>query len=119
MKTKKVKIAGILLYCLSGLLLLYTGWAIINCYQQIALLIKQGQLTTSGNEFNIMNFYMTNCLEYGVFAAILFALGWMIYHQSPTVDKAVPQDAKKREIIKADSGEDEDDFDGWDQKDNQ
>lgn len=119
MKTKKAQIIRICLYCLSGLLVLYTFWAIINCYQQISLSIKQGQLVVSGNEFIIMNYYMTNCLEYGIFAVILFSFGWMV-RQPSNMGEAASEDTEKIESSQANTSleEDEEDFQGWDKMDN-
>lgn len=52
-------------------------WSLRNSASYISLMIKQGQLTFSGNEFDVINFVMTNCAQYIVFAIILFTLGWM------------------------------------------
>lgn len=36
------------------------------------------QLTFAGNEYDVVNFYMSNCSQYVLFAIILFTLGWII-----------------------------------------
>ncbi|GAB2027099.1 hypothetical protein OfM2_10020 [Lactovum odontotermitis] len=78
-----------------------------------------------------MNFYVTNCFVYAVFTAVLFALGWLILHQSSTVqsiktseksgkmESAENPEAASADTEKTEENElpEEGDFDGWNQKD--
>jgi predicted ferric reductase len=82
MDKKKIPILSIVLYVFTGLLLIYTVWSAIHSYQYIANMIAQGQLVVGGNEYDIVSFYMANCAQYLVFAAILFTLGWMMQKNS-------------------------------------
>lgn len=74
-KTKKTGAASIVLYVIAVIIIFYMIWTFINCHQYIQTMIAQGGLTLSGNGFNIVSYYMTNCAQYGLFAIILIALG--------------------------------------------
>jgi uncharacterized oligopeptide transporter (OPT) family protein len=78
MNKKKVPVLSIVLYVLTGLIVIYAIWAIIHSVGYISDMISQGQLTVKGNEFEIVSYYMNNCAQYVVFAAILFSLGWIL-----------------------------------------
>ncbi|WP_315118220.1 hypothetical protein [uncultured Clostridium sp.] len=75
---KKIHIFSIILYALAGLLAVYSIWVIINCYEYISQMMAAQQLTFAGNEYDIVNFYMSNCSQYVLFAIIIFTLGWII-----------------------------------------
>lgn len=122
MAKKKISAFCILLYVFSGILSLYTIWAVFNCYEQISLLIKQGQLATTGNEFNIVNFYITNCAQYGIFAIMLFTLGRILQFISPSTDKAHLEHTKhpvSTQVEMPIEKDNADDFDGWTTADNE
>ncbi|MEG1481346.1 hypothetical protein [Clostridium sp.] len=74
-KKRKVCAGSIVLYVIAAIILIYMFWAIANCHEYIAAMIAQGGMTFSGNEFNIINYYMANCAQYGLFAIVLIALG--------------------------------------------
>lgn len=77
MNKKRLPILSIILYILAVLLMVFGIWSLRNSANYISLMIKQGQLTFSGNEFDIINFVINNCIQYIVFAIILFTLGWI------------------------------------------
>lgn len=79
---KKIPVISIVLYVLAGLLAIYTVWVVINSANTISSAIAAGQLTVSGSEFQIVNFYMSNCAQYALFAIVLFVLGWMLQKNS-------------------------------------
>lgn len=106
MKTKKIPIITIILFILAGLLILYSVWAIIQCHGYIAEAIATGQLTVSGNEYDILSFYMSNCAQYVLFAVILAALGWMLMRFAPV---AVPH-VRPEPVLNPQTDEE---FDDW------
>lgn len=96
MKTKKLPIITIFLFVLAGLLILYSVWAIIQCHSYIAGAIAAGQLTVSGNEYDVVNFYMSSCAQYVLFAVILATLGWMFMRFTPvTAPNGKPHSVSK------------------------
>ena len=76
------KIFGIVLYAAAALLFMFAVWATISCGGIIAEAIEYGQLRASGDEFTIVNFYLTNGSQFFVFSLIVAALG-MILHKEP------------------------------------
>jgi hypothetical protein len=75
---KAIPFFSIVLYVLSGLLLIYTVWAVRQSIGYITDMIRQGQLSPEGNEYNIINFYMSSCSQYAIFSVILFSLGRLL-----------------------------------------
>lgn len=77
-------------------------------------MLENNQLTVSGNEYDILNFYMANSAQYPLFAIILIALGWMM-RKSPigsteTLDKKNPITSTRR--TSPDKSKEED-FEEW------
>jgi hypothetical protein len=108
MSKKKVPVLSIILYVLTGLVLIYTVWSVIHSAGYISDMISQGQLTVKGNEFQIVNYYMNNCAQYAIFAAILFSLGWILQkvsagkQESTVIDSNSPLQAVNPEESGAD-----------------
>ena len=75
MNKSKFPVISTVLYILAGLLLVFSIWAIVYSANYISTMMAQGQLVFSGNEFEIVSFYMSNVAQYFVFAVILFVLG--------------------------------------------
>lgn len=82
MNKKKIPVLSLVLYVLSGLLIIYTIWSAVSSFKYISEMVSQGQLVISGNKYNIANFYMSNCGQYAAFAVILFTLGWILQKSS-------------------------------------
>ncbi len=82
LKRKTVPVLSIALYTLAGLLLLYTVWALIHSIGYISEMVSQEQLVISGNEYDIVSFYMTSCGQYALFTVILFSLGRILQKSS-------------------------------------
>jgi hypothetical protein len=80
MTKKKVPVLSIVLYVIAGLLLLYTVWALSKSISYINEMVAMGQLVVKGSEYDIVNFYMSNCSQYAVYAVILFTLGWVLQY---------------------------------------
>ncbi|SDZ08346.1 hypothetical protein SAMN05421736_10613 [Evansella caseinilytica] len=78
MNKRKIPVISIALYALAGLLVLYASWALYHSHSYISEMMELNQIMFSGNEFDIVNFYMTNSAQYVVFAVMLFTLGWML-----------------------------------------
>jgi hypothetical protein len=76
MSKRRIPVLSIVLYTLSGLLILYTIWGFSESLDYINEAVAAGQLVVQGNLYSIVNFYMSNCAQYAVFAVILFTLGW-------------------------------------------
>lgn len=90
MANKKVSassIISIVLYVLAGILIVYTIWSIVNMNDYIA----QQQVSFKGNEYSIINFYMSGAGQYAIFAVILFAFGWIIQKSSCVCGNAEPE----------------------------
>lgn len=85
MNKKKIPVLSLVLYVLSGLLVIYTVWSAASSFKYISEMVSQGQLVISGNKYNIANFYMSNCGQYAAFAVILFTLGWILQKSSSGV----------------------------------
>ncbi|WP_374017383.1 hypothetical protein ABU162_25005 [Paenibacillus thiaminolyticus] len=114
MRKKKIPILSMVLYALAGLLMLYTAWSASHSYGYISEMIAMNQLVASENRYEIVNFFMTNCAQYMLFAVILFTLGWILHMNSSlhagtlnTGKQAASSGGKRKNEA------DEDDFDTW------
>lgn len=77
MGKRNIPIFSIVLYSLSALLAVFASWGFIHSYRYISGAKAAGQLVTSGNEFDIASFYMSNSIQYVIFAVLLFSTGWL------------------------------------------
>ncbi len=87
MSKKKTPVVSIVLYVLAGVLLIFGIWSAVYSFNYISDMIETGQLVTEGNLFEIISFHMGNFAQYLVFAALLFALGWILQVVTPTRDE--------------------------------
>jgi len=71
-------IFGIILFVIAGLLLVYAIWSFTYCADIISDAKANGQLSASGNEYDIMSFYMGNCAQYFVYGVLLAAAGLIV-----------------------------------------
>ncbi len=95
---------------MAGLLIIYSGWAFINCSNYIAEAMASGQLASSGSEFDIVNFYMTNCAQYVIFAILFVAVGWLLRKPSAMI-REVP--VKLTASASREKDNKDDDLDEW------
>ena len=82
-------IPSIILYIFSGLLIIYAIWSFTYCADIISQAKAAGQLAASGNEYDIMSFYMGNCAQYFVFALFLAAAGLILQRKQPAQNNDV------------------------------
>jgi hypothetical protein len=75
MQKTKLPILSTVLYVIAGLLVAYSIWSVTYSVNYISTMMAQGQLVFSGNEFEIVSFYMSNTAQYVLFAIVLFVLG--------------------------------------------
>lgn len=77
MSKRKIPVLSIVLYILSGLLFIYTIWASYNSHDYISKMVAQNQIVVKDSIYQIASFYMTSSVQYGLFAVILFTLGYI------------------------------------------
>lgn len=77
-KFKKISKVSITMYCLSVVLAIYGIYVFINCTEYIYTMLSTKQLTITGNEYTIINYYMSNFSQYIVFAILLASMGFVI-----------------------------------------
>jgi len=82
MDKSKFPVLSTVLYVIAGLLVAYSIWSAVYSANYISTMMAQGQLAFSGNEFEIVSFYMTNIAQYVIFAIILFVLGRILLNFS-------------------------------------
>ncbi|PKO04698.1 MAG: hypothetical protein CVU41_15975 [Chloroflexi bacterium HGW-Chloroflexi-3] len=82
MDKNKLPILSTVLYVIAGLLIVYSIWAASYSANYISTMMEQGQLVFSGNEFEIVSFYMSNVAQYVLFAITLFVLGRIVLYFS-------------------------------------
>lgn len=75
----KLPIVSLILYILAGLLFIYAIWAAVFSFQYISGMVDMGQVVVQDALFEIISFHMTNFGQYVVYAALLFAAGWIVY----------------------------------------
>lgn len=65
-------------YILSLLLFFYTIVSLLHTHQYILTLLSTGQLVARGNLYNIFSYYMTNSIQYLIFAAIFAGIAILL-----------------------------------------
>jgi hypothetical protein len=98
MMIKKTSTFSIIFYALSILVLAYVVWAFTYSYQTVSDAIAAGQLVAKDNQFEIVNYYVTNCGQYFIFALLLFAAGW-IGRESTVVTNDVEVVVENNEVV--------------------
>ena len=114
MNKGKIPILSIALYIISGMLVLYTVWALSHSIGYTSELVAMGQLTFKGNEYDILSFYMSSSGQYALFMIIIFSLGWMLQKISSGTSRN--HDAQNQVTISEEissNGTNEDDFEDW------
>ena len=86
MGKKKVSVMSIVFFVLAGLLAVYTIWAMMNAIE----VVKGEEIAFKGNEYVIINYYMTSALSNGLTALILFGIGWVIQLLAPDAEPTSP-----------------------------
>jgi hypothetical protein len=102
MDKKKLPILSTVLYVIAGLLVVYSIWAAVYSADYISTMMQQGQLAFSGNEFEIISFYMSNIAQYVLFAITLFVLGRILLYFS-----FIEEEEELEEAIEISSTEDD------------
>jgi hypothetical protein len=117
---RKLPVLSIVFYVLGAILALYAVWAMINCHEYIVKLVVGKQLVTSGNEYSIVSYYMTNCVQYILYAAAFLFFGRIysyIFHNGQSSIKDTPDSEEEPSTILAPNEvvepEEKDDFSGW------
>ncbi|MCV2271834.1 hypothetical protein OCS97_012255 [Clostridioides difficile] len=72
---KKISKISITMYCLSVVLAIYGIYVFIN---YIYTMLSTKQLTVTGNEYTIINYYLSNFSQYIIFAILLASMGFVI-----------------------------------------
>ena len=101
-------IFGIMLFVIAGLLLVYAIWSFTYCADIISDAKASGQLAVSGNEYDIMSFYMGNCSQYFVYALLMVAAG-LILHKREIAGSYATSVA----IPKTQNNENDNELDEW------
>jgi len=82
-------ILSIILYVLAVLLAIFTVWSFINCTEIITEAIDAGQISYSGNMFEIISFYMANCAQNLVNTVLLVSVGLILQKKPYTSNNAI------------------------------
>lgn len=83
MKSKIFLISSGIIFLAAGLLMLFTTWAFLQCKEIITQAKEAGRLAASGNEYDIMSFYMSNCGQYFIYTLLLAAVGLLLFKWQP------------------------------------
>ena len=86
---KRISILSIVLYVTAGLLAVYSIWSIMNIQEDLKNYLTQYQLEFTGNEFDIINTYVSGVGQYVFFAIIMAVLGYIVQMHSPAIEQAV------------------------------
>jgi hypothetical protein len=93
MRKNKVPVVSIILYVIALIMFAYAIWAGIYSAGIVAEAVSLQQLVISGNEFEVISYYMTNVAQSALFAVVLFALGFILQ----TIKSQMPVEAVMEE----------------------
>ena len=88
MSKRKISILSIVLFVIAGLLAIYTIWSFVNVLEYLKNIMQQQQITFKGNEYDIINTFVSSCGQYAFYAIVLAVLGWILQKMSPVVEPA-------------------------------
>lgn len=75
--TKKISVFSILIFILCGLIAIYTVASFVSVTTYIREMFEYGQITFAQNFFDILSYYVTNCVNYIIYICILLAIWWV------------------------------------------
>jgi hypothetical protein len=75
----KLPIVSLIFYILAGLFFIFAIWAAVFSFQYISGMVEMGQVVVRDSLFEITSFHFSNFGQYVVYAALLFAAGWIVY----------------------------------------
>ncbi|MDR2569924.1 MAG: hypothetical protein LBD23_06465 [Oscillospiraceae bacterium] len=78
-------IPSIILYLVAGLVAAYAIWAYTHSAEIVAQAKEFGQLSASGNEYEIASFYMSTSGHYAIYALLLAAAGYITQKMQPAL----------------------------------
>lgn len=106
------KTIGIVMLTVAGLLIIYTVWAFTSCQSYISEAVAAGQLIVSESLYDVINFYMSNCAQYFIYALLLSGTGWFFIRGTLGQAKRAVQEA----VIERSASENDDELDEWFEK---
>ena len=112
MKNKIYLFSSAIIFLAAGLLMTFTTWAFLKCKEIITQAKEAGRLATTGNEYDIMSFYMSNCGQYFIYTLLLAAVGLLLFKWQPQEARVPVSNAKNN----ANDNELDEWFDGMDKK---
>ena len=102
-------IPSIIIYVFAGLLTIYAIWSYTYCADIITQARAAGQIATSGNEYDITSFYMSNAGLYFIYALLLAAAGLLL--QRTKIGQTQPDTVVTSTL--SESTADDDELDEW------
>lgn len=121
-KNRKVSIFTILIFVLCAMLFIYAIIAAVNVTIYIQSMIGYGQLSVESNLFDIVNYYMSSCVNYLIYIAILLSIWWVrprlkivekvkaveeVEEVEEVEDASVESDAEAEDAVEEDSAEEQ------------
>ncbi|MDL2273594.1 hypothetical protein LJC34_03495 [Oscillospiraceae bacterium OttesenSCG-928-G22] len=100
---KRIPVLSIVLYTIGALTLQFAFWTISNCYGHISALVEHGKLVIAGNEYDVVEYYLSNSGMYLFFSILFFALARMTQrYVLVRADAFLPARAEKTPEAKGD-----------------
>lgn len=90
-KNNKQSLPSVVFYILAVVILICGIISFIACNKSISAQLMQGA-SVKGNEFAILNIYISNCASYIVYSALLFFCGWVTkqFYSMKEMKKSIP-----------------------------
>lgn len=118
--SKRRRIISLVFYILAAVLLITAFVSLAACHQNVSLQLEQG-VPVKGNELAILNLYLSSCIQYFAFGAIMAFCGTVIRNMTqkselPTGNLLpVHSEAQERDINSNGESDEDDgcDFEAW------
>lgn len=82
------KIVSSVLYVFSLLFFAFGVWSLVESHNYLQAMAAAGQVEL-GFSYQVINFYVSSCVQYFVYALILAALAYIVQHQETEVNCVV------------------------------
>lgn len=118
--SKKRRIISLVFYILAVVLLITAFVSLAACHQNVSVQLEQG-VPVKGNELAILNLYLSSCIQYFAFGAVMAFCGIIIRNMAPKpefpVGNLLPVHSESQEMDSNSNVEPEDeddcDFEAW------
>jgi|GEM_PF-2221409 len=75
---RKVSYLSVILFLIAAWFTIFFFWNFIEYNNYVGNIIRAGNITFRGNEYEVISYYMSSCAPYAFYALTTGVLGWVL-----------------------------------------